>query len=893
MLAFLLQLAAITLAAVALLWGCGLLVAPLLLPRRYRALLPLVAPLLGFALLSALCHLVGAAGFGLRPFRWLFVGLAAAGWAVPLLVPRLRRFPRTALPALALCLLAFLLALWPLVATGYLTTVGSSIDAASYAARSAYLEDHALGEPAPEPGRHWLSWVADQAFLRAGDIYLVALLGLVTGRESHELLTLVPALFFALTAAGVYVWARLSLGLRQWPALLAAALSGTSNLLLCVLHENYLSQMLATAFVPLLLCFGNEGRHTRGWRLAALFGVLASTTISVYPVFAAYAVAGVLFSWCIGWLLRPGGRRAPAAARAVGWWLVAGAAAMAWNGIAVFRAASQLLHIGSLVGAGGVERVGVGGIVVYPPAIEALGLIAHASAAYFGNPWPRVPLPLLTALGVGFCGLAAFGWWRLGPRARVAAGGAFVTAAVLAAAQRWGLNPPHGYAYGWYKAISLLSPQLLALAAAGVAASWVHRSRRWVAVAATVVLLGVNAKHALWTASLMKSRVRLDAELLEAAQAAARLPADSWLTIDVTPGLDQNWLGVLLRDQRIRYAERLWISHVEPPRTVDAFATHALLETAFPGRRKGESLDEPWRDDGTSERLWSNGRYELRGRRDATLASSTWRGPWPLAAPLDVGIDQVVGTMTARLGPRTREAGLGRGEPRTLQARVFTLADTSRFETAGAMTADLGAGGWLLDVDLRCAPEGERALRLVAGQAVLVDLRVLGSTTGDPAACFEATALPDGLAGYGQEVLADGRVGLSAFVVRPRASDLGAYRLGVHFVDVQRHRAAGGRSLDFPPGAPVRRGSLTLDLAGHATLAEVDGVPVTPSGDGPDREPGAFRASVIWFQLPATMLENETVLWYRRGGDGKVTASAYRAPRYTILPPPKRPGDPR
>src|SRR5688572_2399044 len=135
---------------------------------------------------------------------------------------RRRRVPATALPAIAICVLAFVVAIAPLFVLGYLTTIGTTIDGLSYAVRSEYLQDAPLRLPDPEPGKTWIDWVRLQIDLyRAGDVMLVGVLGVLTGRRSYELLTIVPALFFALTAGSVFVWARASLRLGQLGALLA------------------------------------------------------------------------------------------------------------------------------------------------------------------------------------------------------------------------------------------------------------------------------------------------------------------------------------------------------------------------------------------------------------------------------------------------------------------------------------------------------------------------------------------------------------------------------------------------------------------------------------------------------------------------------------------------
>ena len=881
---FLLELSTVTAVAIGLLWGCGLLVARFLLPWRYRPFLPLVAPFLGLALMSAGCHYLGAAGLSLRPMRWLFVGLAVAGWAFALLDRRLRRIPRSALPALAICLLAFLLAISPLFSLGYLTVLGTSVDAVFYAAHSEYLQEAPLRTPGLEPGKPWLAWVASQFGIRAGDTYFVGLVGLLTGSRSYELLSLVPALFFALTAGAVFVWARGSLRLHRGPALLAAALTGLSNLLLCVLYENFLSQSVGLGFVPLLYCFGVEGQRRPGWRMAALFGVLLVTLVSVYPVFAAFALAGVLCSWGVG-ALRQG-----ALARTARWWLGAAAVAAAWNGVALVRAGRELGYISQVLDSGGVTRVGHGGIVVFPPVIEALGLIAHVSAAYFGNAWPRVPLPILMALGLGFGGLAAYGWWRLSRRARLAAAALFLTGAALAALQRWGVNPPHGYPYGWFKAISALTPQVLVLVAAGIGALWRLRSRRWIAAGAALLLLAINAKHALWTVSFMRQhRLVVSRELIEAADAAGRLDPGAWLEIDLPKSLRQHWLGILLRDRRIRYREPLWVAHVETPRTADAFVRHALVERGSVAPGEAGSLDEPWRRPGGSSRVWANSGLELLERRDSTLASVRWRAAWPEAAALELGIAPARSAVTVRLGPMSREGGLGPGKPRTLQVRVFSLAEAGRIEVPGiAGPVSLPPGGWLLDLDLGCLSGNRIEVSHAAGEAILADLRLLGTATGEPGECLETVPLPDGVASFEQKVLEGGeRVRLTASVLRPADATEDTHRLGLHVVSLEQHKLLGGWSLDFPPGARLRRGSLVIDLRDHAAQAEVDGQPATPLTGSFDNRPGSFKVDAVWWRLPEEQLQTLPILWYRRAGDGSVAVKdAAQQRKVGILPSP-------
>lgn len=887
----LLDLLAVTAVAAGLLWGCGIPLARLLLPRSLRPLLPLVAPYLGFALISALGHWAGAFGGSLRDVRWPAVGIAAAGWVLVLLDPRLRRLPRSSLPALAVCVLAFLLAAVPLLSLGYLTTVGGTVDGLSYAVRSEYLQDAPPVYPRLEPGKPWLGWVHAQIrLIRIGDVCLAGLLGLLTGRRSYELLTVVPALFFALTAGSLFVLARSGLRLSRRGALLAALLAAINNLLLWPVYDNFLSQTVAISLMPVVLASGVEGQRRPGWRTAAFFGVLLSALVSVYPVYAVSTLAGILAVWGIVWLLRPGGPRGRVLGRAALWWLGAAVCAAAWNGIAFARAVPELGFLANLLSPGGTRSVGGGNIVVFPPLVEVLGLVAHAGEAY-GEGLGRTPLALLGAFGAVLAALGLFGWWRLGPRPRLIAAALLAAGVAFAAQQRWGVNAPHGYPYGWFKMVSALAPLALALLAAGLAALWRVPSKRWLAAAACLLLLGVNLRHTLWTQSyVLSTRIVLDRELIEAARAASRLAAGDWLLLDLSTGLHQHWLGYLLRDQRIRYRERLWISHVDTPGETTAFHRSALVERKLDTRRRN-APDEPWYNPGAYSRLWGNGRYELRERRDATLASMSWARPWPDgdAVALRLGRSaRTGGTGAASLGAEAREMEIEPGTPRTVQVRLFSVGTGTRLAVAGlGEPLELPPGGWLLDLDLGCIRTGQVEVDHVAGDALLADIQVLGAVTGKAGACVETAPLRAGALYLEQRIL-DGEVRFDAVLVRPEGSGDRIYRIGLHVIDPARRKLFGVWSLDFPPGERVHRGSLRLDLRDRSASAELDGRPAGLVTGSFDADTGSFEGDLVLWQLnPIEQILIEPMLWFRRStaGPPEVTRSVPATP-VRVLPSP-------
>lgn len=867
------SLATIVAVAVALLWGCGFLVARLLLPRRQRPVLLLVAPFLGFSLISAGAHYAGTFGAPLRSIAWVFVVLAAAGWILVLGDTRWRRPSNGSLAALVICLVAFLLAIRPLFVLGYLTTLGETIDAVSYAVRSEYLQGAPLRLPDIEAGKPYLGWVRLQLdVIRAGDVYVIGLVGLLTGKRSHELLTVLPALFFALTAGAAYVLSRIGFRLRQPAALAAAGLVAVHNLLLAPLYDNFVSQGIGLAFLPLVLAFGVEAGRRRSVGAAALFAVLWTGLVSVYPTYALCGLLAVLASWGLDGLLRPGSRW-----RALGWaarwWCAVAVFAALWNGVALKRGLSELGYLSGALGTSG-NLLG-GNLRIFPPITETFGLISHAAGAY-GSRWESLPTWALNAAGLACLATVAVGWWRMGTRGRLAAAAILLTLGALVFQQRWVAQ----YAYGYFKALTTTVVPLTVLLGAGLAALWRRRDGPWrgLAVGGLLLLIAVNLKHVVWGQSVaLRDSLALDRDLIGAGQAASRVDPQAWVLLDLPQGIRQHWLGYLIRDRKIRYREPLWFGDIETPGAAGAYFRYAVVERSLDASRRRSAPDEPWYDPATFLRRAGNDRYELRERGDALLSSVDIRGRWPDATDLSLAVLGSPATLSARLGSETLEGAAGPGVPRTLQVRLYNLGSPIDIEADDAAEpVSLGSGGWLLDFDLECLGDRGIVLRRTPGDVLLGDVRVLGAVTGPPGSCFEHAPLSSGALFVEQLISGAQRVELRATLLRPEGDSDRPYRFGFHVYEQSQGTFFGVWTVDFPLQPRLQRGVLKVDLSDRAARGEIEGRAAPVEFSKLEADTGTFIGQAVWWALnPHELRQAQPILWFHRrdGGDVQIFKS--------------------
>ena len=194
----------------------------------------------------------------------------------------------------------------------------------------------------------------------------------------------------------------------------------------------------------------------------------------------------------------------------------------------------------------------------------------------------------------------------------------------------------------------------------------------------------------------------------------------------------------------------------------------------------------------------------------------------------------------------------------------------------------------MLDLDLSCATGGSAEIDRLEGELVLADARLLGIRTGDPSACLETASLAGGGAYLEQEPLGDGRVRWRATVVRPQHADARVYRLGIHVIEARHEKLFGVWSLDFAPGARVRRGTLEVDLRDRSARAEIDAQAAPAGTCCSTRMLARFSANAVWWQLnPIEQLKVESTLSFDRSADGTVVVTrAMATPRFQALSAP-------
>jgi len=560
-----------------------------LAPWRAVFVLPLGACACGMALTLL--------GFAAVPFKLALaltlaagVGSAAYAW---------RRTPSGPAPidrrqllslAAAVAMIAAI-ALIPTFRSGFATVTGTGSDAHQVAGAATFIQHNYpsgrdVAYPIDEVRAIWNS--------KFPIFYPLAGTATLSGLEPWEAMMSLCALLLALTALGVFVFTRLTLGGGAGIAALAMALAVLDQQVFHVAVHPYYNQLWGLMTLPFSIVLGHAWVEDRSPKTFALLALVTGIGIFAYPLMLPFPLVAVAGFW-----VASGGSVDPRQLWR-GWrsllWLVPLGALL----FLPLRGVVQKVRDGAEVLVGGEELQNWGGdLFVYPPFAE-----------FFALPDMAIAGPLGAALVVG---LAGWLLWRLPRRLGlpllVVLGGALVTAG-------WFTTLDNGQ-YFYYKLLSFSG--VLIVPAAAVALTRVP----WRPLAA-LALAGLSA-GAVYGAreEIRVSFDQLQRETIELREWSKQLPGGASVRIDTR---DQLWRAYMLSDRPLGSP---WPIETFPHVTRSFGGDYSLTEaTQMPPDAIGGPVFE-----NEDLRLWRLGKFPGKGK----LPDTTSRRLEPIAA--DQGVE--------------------------------------------------------------------------------------------------------------------------------------------------------------------------------------------------------------------------------------------------------------
>jgi hypothetical protein len=596
---------------------------------------------------------------------------------------------------------------------------------------------------------------------------------------------------------------------------------------------------VALGLIPFAVAAGGLLFRRPAVRLAIALGILLSALAAIYPIFLVLVVGALGLNAVLATVWSPIRGQLKRRLLTGG---VAAFTALAANPIAWPRAFGELGFIGGMVGPKGLSAVGPGNILVFPPLAELFGLISHVAASHGNAKW-GVPGPLVQALTIVAASLCGVALVRLGATRRAPVAALLVVATGLALHQRFLVNPPHGYPYGYFKLVTVLGVLLAALMAAGLGFVARQARLRTVSVALAVALLGVSSLNAAWTVHYSATtQILATADLVAAADAARSLAGQQAIEIAISAGPKENWLGYLLDDSLVVF-RRPTVHHPVVPPALSEGPRFVLSES--PTSPQDMAGREP---DGRPARFrWSGGGFAVREFLDSLLAE--WPGPgtdWPAGSRLNVRQGTPDRSLELDMGGQPWTGLVPQGRARTVQVLV-SATSSARLEGPGE-GIDIGPGTWALDLDLGCPTPLQVALKI--GTLTLGPTRVLGDPTGVAGRCVEVFPSQLGFLRWWSRL--DGTtLRMEADLVPPGRSDPHHYRLGLHVGGGLPGLTGwyGVWSIDFPADGRAHRAVIEIDLGNRKGRGKMDGADVTILQTNRDVSAGKFEATMVLWRL--------------------------------------------
>lgn len=645
------QTVLLALAVCGLLFHAGFALTFWLATPRLAPALPLVVPVVGLGVLSALGHAFARWEAGTDKLALPIVALLALLNVLAFHQGARLVLRRAQLGGWVAGLFALLLGLYPLVRTGYLTALGGEVDGMVYATRAEHMQATGLARVPIVDAADVLGTMAHDTLVvsgtRQGDQYLLAMMASLTGLRPHRLFSILGAVFFALAAPGLFALARFHWRFSRPAATLAAMLAALHPLPHFAMMDGLFSQTAgAGAFAAVLLVTLAVSR-ARSWRTAVLAGFMIATFVTLYPAYTLYALVLTALVAVVDLVQQALGARrlgrawttavvAPTTRLAALGALVTSVALLSiprgWQLAQQARVTVRLMEDNPAL------LMGQASMYTYPHPGEWFGLVNRVRELY------DVSLPILpnalrdglllvaVALVLGTLALA-------GRRARLVLLATLFVCAAAAVHQRYWMGAGQGFPYGYFKVVSIFAPLLVAMLVP--AALRLARSGR----AAQVVGLGLLASFGLTAGVQTLSAVpffsrawlQLDARALALESARGLVPANEPLL-----WLASRWPGrcwdIYLLGHRLNYDREAPVAYpAAPAASSSRLIRYALLADApkpLPG--------EPWFDRHESEVLWSSEGFQLVRRRDAAVAELRFvdqKAPLLLASPLHIQVE--------------------------------------------------------------------------------------------------------------------------------------------------------------------------------------------------------------------------------------------------------------
>jgi MFS family permease len=344
----------------------------------------------------------------------------------------------------------------------------------------------------------------------------------LAGLEPYAVIAALSAALLALAALGFWLLAREVLGAGPWGAALAMGLVGLNRMALHTGMHPYFNQTWGYVAMPFAILLGWYCVHHRSWRALVLFAAFLGVIAFAYPL----AVPIPLLAVTVFWAVHRRDRGLPF---------------LPWHRLRDRR----LLWFTPLVV---LLAIPIGGVLEKIDTAKRV-LLPGRSLINWGGDLTQF-FPERFFLGVDDGGLAvlvfpliAVGLWialRRAPRdARWGLGA--VLGFGLAAALYF--RPREAGYYFHFKALAYVGPIAVAIAAVGLS----RLSRRWMAIAAAVVL--VTAARNSAAHEVGQTFDQLPKSLLELKQVDAALPPGRSVRLDMTADGRQLWAGYMLSGQ--------------------------------------------------------------------------------------------------------------------------------------------------------------------------------------------------------------------------------------------------------------------------------------------------------------------------------------------------------